>query len=120
MLFGAILAASVPILACSAPPPDDGSAGLEEADTAEVASPLSNNGGGSGNGLTAGECTSCGCTLVFDHKTDTCRYYKCVCDSEAKAKCVTGSKAASLVSVPISPRPIVLGAAAPSSVLTAP
>jgi hypothetical protein len=55
--------------------------------------------------LTAAECTACGCSLVLVDKTDQCRYYKCVCDSEAKAKCAGGK--ASMITVPNLPAKLV-------------
>lgn len=87
----------VSLVACAAGPDGD------EEVTDDSSSALANNGGGGGNGLTAGECTSCGCSLVLIEKTDSCRYYKCVCDSEAKAKCALGKAASMTVTVPNGP-----------------
>jgi hypothetical protein len=109
ILVAVLIASSTTLLACTAAPaPDDG----EEA-SEETSSALANNGGGTGEGLTAAECKSCGCSLVFSHKDDSCRYYKCVCETEADAKCAGGK--ARLVSSPIPTRAITapaLGGAA--------
>ena len=91
-----VFASSASLLACSAAP-ETAEEPVAAEETSETSSALMNNGGG-GLGLTAGECTGCGCSLVFDHKTDSCRYYKCVCDTDAAAKCAGGK--AKLVSVP--------------------
>ncbi|HVJ92500.1 MAG TPA: hypothetical protein VM580_22015 [Labilithrix sp.] len=105
-LFAVLFASSTALLACSAAPGTDDVESDDGEEISETSSALMNNGGSAGNGLTAAECTACGCSLVLDHKTDNCRYYKCVCDSEAKAKCA-GSKAASLISVPNPVRSVV-------------
>lgn len=98
-LLAVLLASSTSLLACTAAPED-----VDEADTEsteEVSSALANTGGTGGAGLTATECTSCGCSLVFIEKVGDCRTYKCVCESDAAAKCAGGK--AMMISVPITP-----------------
>lgn len=75
---------SLALVACAAAPVD------EEEETESESSALANRGGGGAAGLTASECTACGCSLVLVEKTDECRIYKCVCQTEAQARCAGG------------------------------
>lgn len=79
------------ILGACAVAPDDGADDRVEEVVDQTSSALANTGGG-GAGLTGSQCTSCGCTLEQTSGPDGngCRTYRCVCDSTAKAKCVTG------------------------------
>lgn len=98
-LVTALTLSSTALFACVASPP-------EEDDVTSESAALANNGGGpSGNGLTAAECTGCGCSLVLVRKTDECRYYKCVCDTKEKAECAGGK--ASMIAVPNTPVKVI-------------
>lgn len=106
MTFHRSLIVSLPLIAtalvaCTTSVVDDDDIELES-------SALANRTGGTGAGLTAAECTGCGCTLVLIEKTEQCRKYKCVCETESQAKCA-GSKAAT-ITVPNGPIKVIGGA----------
>jgi hypothetical protein len=88
-LLASLAALSLVLGACAAESEPDDDVG-EVVD--ESSSALANT---SGTGLTSNQCTSCGCTLekISGPDGNGCRTYRCVCDSEAKAKCVTGKTA---------------------------
>ena len=92
-LLGTVVLLSSVLAACAVAP-DDGTDDRVDEVVDQSSSALMSSSGGTG--LTGGQCTSCGCTLEKTSGPDGngCRTYRCVCDSEAKAKCVTGKKSA--------------------------
>lgn len=92
LLGSVVLLSSVVAFAGCAVAPDDGADDPVDEVVDQTSSALMSGG----TGLTGGQCTSCGCTLEKTSGPDGngCRTYRCVCDSEAKAKCVTGKKSA--------------------------
>ena len=94
-LLGSVVLLSSILGACAVAP-DDGTDDRVDEVVDQTSSALMNN-----SGLSSNQCTSCGCTLEKTSGPDGngCRTYRCVCDSAAKTKCVTGkTSAASAVS----------------------
>jgi hypothetical protein len=95
-LLGSVVLLTSVLGACAAAP-DDGTDDRVDEVVDQTSSALMSSSGG----LTGNQCTSCGCTLEKTSGPDGngCRTYRCVCDSTAKARCVTGKmSAASAVS----------------------
>jgi len=92
-VLGSVVLLSAVLAGCAAAP-DDGTADRVDEVVDQTSSALMSSSGGTG--LTGGQCTTCGCTLEQTSGPDGngCRTYRCVCDSDAKAKCVLGKMSA--------------------------
>lgn len=90
-LVASLVVLSSVLAACAVGPDDRDDERIDEV-VDQSSSALVNT---SGTGLSADRCTSCGCTLqkTSGPDGDGCRTYRCVCDSESEAKCVTGKAA---------------------------